>query len=94
MATFIMNGKYSQEAAKQISSERHKKLKELVKKFGGEIKAEFCMLGEKDVLFIFELPSSREAMKLSVALSKMTGIAFTTSEAVTVQEFLELTAEI
>jgi uncharacterized protein with GYD domain len=89
-----MNGWYSSEAIKQISTGRHQKVEELVKKFGGEIKGEFCMLGEKDVLFIVELPGTREAMKLSVALSQMSGIAFSTSEAVTVQEFLELVAEI
>ena len=94
MATFVMCGKYSQEAVKQISAGRHQKVQELVKKFGGEIKAEYCMLGEKDVLFIVELPSAREAVKLSVALSKMTGISFSTSAAVTVKEFLELTADI
>jgi uncharacterized protein with GYD domain len=52
------------------------------------------VLGENDVLFIVELPGAREALKLSIALSKMTGIAFTTSAAVTVQEFLELMADI
>jgi uncharacterized protein with GYD domain len=94
MVTFIMNGKYSMEAVRQISTERHQKVQELVNKFGGEMKGEFCMLGEKDMLFIVELPSAREAMKLSVALSKMTGIAFSTSAAVTVKEFLELMADV
>jgi uncharacterized protein with GYD domain len=94
MATFLMCGKYSLEAIKQISSERHQMAQELVKKFGGEMKGEYCMLGEKDVLFIVDLPSAREAMKLSVALSKMTGIAFSTSAAVTVKEFLQLTADV
>lgn len=94
MATFIMNGRYSTEAIRQISKGRHQKVEELVKKFGGELKSEYCMLGEKDVLFIVELPGAREAMKLSIALSKMSGIAFSTSEAVTVKEFLELVAEI
>ena len=94
MATFVMNGRYSHEAVKHISAERHHKVDELLKKFGGKMKAEFCMLGEKDVLFIVELPGTREAMQLSVALSKMTGIAFATSEAVTVKEFLELMADI
>jgi uncharacterized protein with GYD domain len=94
MATFIMNGKYSVEAIKQISAERHQMVQELLNKFGGEMKDEFCMLGEKDLLFIVELPSAREAMKLSIALTKMTGIAFTTSAAVPVREFLELMADI
>ena len=93
MATFIMCGKYSQEAIEHISAERHREVEKLLKKLGGEMKGEFCLLGEKDVLFIVELPGTREAMQLSVGLSKMTGIAFTTSAAVTVKEFLGLMAE-
>lgn len=94
MATFIMCGKYSLEAIKQISAERTQKSLELFKKFGGEVKAMYALLGEKDLLFVAELPGVAEAMKASVALSKMTGIAFTTSPAVSVEEFDKLMAEI
>ena len=44
MGTFIMFGRYSQEAIKQISSECHQKIEDLLKKFGGEMKGEYCML--------------------------------------------------
>lgn len=92
MATFLMCGKYSLEAVRLISAERTQQTRELVKKFGGEVKGMYAMLGEKDLLFIVDLPSAQEAMKLSVTLSKMTGIAFTTSAAVTVEEFDKMMA--
>jgi len=50
------------------------------------------MLGEKDLLFILAFPRMEQAMKASVALSKMTGIAFTTCPAVSVEEFDRLMA--
>ena len=89
-----MGTKATKEAIRHISAERHLEVEKLLNKIGGEMKGEYCMLGEKDVLFIVEPPSTREAMKLSIALGKMTGIAFTTSTAVTVREFLGLVAEL
>lgn len=94
MATFIMCGKYSGEAVKQISAERTTKTVELFKKFGGEVKAMYALLGEKDLLFIVELPGPEAAMQVSVSLAKATGIAFTTAPAVTVKEFDKLMAKI
>ncbi|OGP74754.1 MAG: hypothetical protein A2Y80_03580 [Deltaproteobacteria bacterium RBG_13_58_19] len=92
MATFIMCGKYSGEAVKKISADRTDKTVKLAKKFKGEIKGMYALLGEKDLIFIVTLPGIGEAMKFSVALSKLTGIAFTTSPAVTVAEFDKLMA--
>jgi uncharacterized protein with GYD domain len=93
MATFLMFGKYSTEAVKQISPARTEKTKKLVKQFKGEVKGMYALLGEYDLLFIAELPGAEQAMQFSVALSKLTGIAFTTSPAVTVAEFDKLMAE-
>jgi uncharacterized protein with GYD domain len=90
MATFIMCGKYSLDAVKKISADRTKKTMDLVKKSGGSVKGMYAMLGEKDLLFILDLPSIEAAMQLSVGLSKMTGIAFSTSPAVSVAEFDKL----
>jgi len=42
------------------------------------------------VMLIVDFPGIEQAMKASVALSKMTGIAFTTSPAVTVEKFDEM----
>jgi uncharacterized protein with GYD domain len=92
MATFIMCGKYSLDAVKKISADRTSKTMELIKKHKGSVKGMYAMLGEKDLLFILELPSVAAAMQVSVALSKMTGIAFSTAPAVTVEEFDKLMA--
>jgi uncharacterized protein with GYD domain len=56
------------------------------------VKAMYSMLGEKDLLFILTFPRMEQAMKASVALSKTTGIAFTTCPAVSVEEFDRLMA--
>ena len=87
MATFFMFGKYSHEALKEISAERTDRVVSLIKKIGGEVKSMHALLGENDLVFIVDLPGMEEALKTSVALSKLTGISFTTSQAVTVKEF-------
>ena len=94
MDLFIMFGKYSAEAVKGISPQRTTKAVSLVKKLGGDIKAMYALLGEKDVLVILTLPGVQEAMKASLALSKLTGISFTTSPAITVEEFDKLVSQL
>ena len=94
MATFLMLGKYSADAVKQISADRTEKTMKLVQQFRGEIKGMYALLGEYDLLFIADLPSAEQAMQFSVALSKLTGIAFTTSPAVSVAAFDKLMAEV
>jgi uncharacterized protein with GYD domain len=92
MATFLMFGKYSTEAVKEISAKRTEKAIKLFKKFDGEVKSMYALLGEQDLVFIVDLPGIEQAMKASVALSKLTGISFRTSSAVTVEEFDKLIA--
>ena len=90
MATFIMFGKYSIDAVGKIGAERSKKAVALIRDLGGETKAAYALLGETDVVAIVELPGVREAMRASVELSRMFGVSFTTSPAVTVEEFDKL----
>lgn len=92
MATFFMFGKYSAEASKQISSKRTEEAVNLIKKFGGEVKGMYALLGEKDLVFILTFPGVEQAMKASVALSKLTGISFTTLPAITIEDFDKLMA--
>ncbi|MBM4283710.1 MAG: GYD domain-containing protein [Deltaproteobacteria bacterium] len=87
METFVMFGRYTSEGIQGISAERTKKTVDLLKQHGGELKAAYALLGATDLMLIVSLPGVAEAMEVSVALSKMTGIAFTTSPAVTVEEF-------
>jgi uncharacterized protein with GYD domain len=94
MGTFFMFGKYSSEALKEISIERTDKANNLIKKFGGEVTSMYALLGEKDLVFIVNFPGLEQAMKASVALTKLTDISFTTSPAVTVEEFDKMIAEV
>jgi uncharacterized protein with GYD domain len=94
MATFLMFGKYSAEAAKKISSKRTKDVVNLIKKFGGKVKAMYALLGERDLVFILTFPEMEQAMKASVALSKSTGISFATYPAVTVEDFDKMVTKI
>lgn len=94
MATFILFGKYSTEALKKITAERTNKATNLIKKLGGKVSAMYALLGQYDLVLIADFPGTEEAMKASIALSKMTGIAFTTSPAVTVEQFDKLTANV
>jgi len=90
MATYLMFGRYTMEGLKGITAERSDKAAALLKKHGGELKAGYALLGKDDLLLIAEFPGTEQAMKASLALTKLTGITFLTSPAVTMAEFDKL----
>ncbi len=92
MATFLMFGKYNAESVKGISKKRTQKVSEVTKKLGGKVLASYALLGCHDLVFIVDLPDTAKAMKASIDLAKATGIGFTTSPAVTVEEFDKIVA--
>jgi len=92
MATYILFGKYSVEGLKGISAKRSSEAKALVKKHGGELKAGYATLGGVDLVLVADLPDTARAMATSAALAKLTGVAFTTSPAVTIEEFDKIVA--
>ena len=94
MATFVMLGKYTPQALADLSPKRTDKAVALIKKHKGEVVSMYATLGENDLVLILEFPGVEEAMKASVALTKMTGIAFNTSPAVPVEMFDKLTAKL
>jgi uncharacterized protein with GYD domain len=87
MATFFMFGKYSAAALKGIGPGRTEQTKVLIKEHGGELKAGYAVAGGLDIILIVELPDNARAMAVSAALTRLTGVAFTTSPAVTLEEF-------
>lgn len=87
MGTFFMFGRYSKESIQAISGKRTDDTKALIEKMGGRLVSAWALLGEVDLVLIVELPGKDEAIKTSVALSKMLGIGFTSAPAVTVEEF-------
>lgn len=90
MATYVMFGKFSIDAVKEISRERTKRAIAIVHKCGGEVKEVYAMLGEVDVLAIMDFPGIKDAMKASVELTKLLEISFNTVPAITINEFDKL----
>jgi len=90
MATYILFGKYSQDSIKKISVKRTEKAKELIKKNAGEIKSGYALLGKTDLVLIVEFPDLEHVLKTSIALTKMLGISFTTTPAVSMDDFDKL----
>lgn len=94
MTTFIMFGKYSPEAMKGMSKARTAEANALLRKHGGEPKAAYALLGKTDLLLIVDFPGAAEAVKASLALTRLTGIGFATSPALTIEEFDKLIGEL
>ena len=85
-----MFGKYSSGAIKDISAKRTEKANSLIEKYGGTVKSVYALLGDYDLVLIVDLPGVEEAMKASIAVSKLTGISFSSSQAVPVADFDKL----
>jgi len=87
-----MFGKYSPEALKGISAERTKKANDIILKLGGKIVAQYALLGDKDLVFIVNLPGVEEAIQASAGLYKLTGISFSSIPAITIEKFDKILA--
>jgi uncharacterized protein with GYD domain len=87
MTTYFLFGKYSQEAIKEISSERSTKANDIIESNGGKFVSGYALLGDIDLVLIVDFPGTEQAMKAAVDLAKILGIGFTTAPAVNVEEF-------
>jgi len=93
MSIFLMFGRYSPEAIKNISSNRTEKARELIKKNNGKIISMYAVMGDHDLVFTIDFPDEKSVMSTSIALYRLTGIHFTTSAVVDVEQFDTLVAE-
>ena len=84
MRTFFIFGKASSGELREISIKYRAQAVKLVESLGGDVKSIYMMLREKYLVIVFVFPGLREAMKASLALSKLTGISFQTCPAVLV----------
>ncbi len=87
MGVYFMYGKYNQGSLAGVSGERTKKAGEAIAKAGGKLISAYALLGKYDLVAITEFPDTKAVMKASIALTKLTGIGFTSFPAVTVEEF-------
>ena len=94
MPIFLMFGKYSPEGIKNISAARTDQAREVIAQNGGNIISMYAVMGEHDLVFTIEFDSPNTAMATSVALYKLTGIHFTTSPVVDVEQFDRLMGEV
>ena len=92
MNTYFMFGKYSAEAIKGVSAERTKKANDIILKLGGKILAQYALLGDKDLIFIVNLPGVEEVIKASASLHKLTGISFSSVPAISIEKFDQIMA--
>lgn len=87
MQTFVMVGKYSTDAVRDISANRTDKAVGLIKELGGKVLSMYALLGGYDVVLTVELPDLKTAMRASLGLTILTGINFSTYPAVSVPDF-------
>jgi uncharacterized protein with GYD domain len=92
MTTFFMFGNYNAESIRDMSIERTNQVVAEIEKLGGKVLAMHALLGQFDLCFWVNLPTVEDAMKASVNITRMTGISFTTSPAVTVETFDQMVA--
>lgn len=92
MATFFMFGKYSQQGMEGITAGRTAKAKQVIGKLGGKVQSMHILLGVYDLVIVADLPDTAAAIKASVALTKLTGIGFSTAPAIPVAQFDKLVA--
>ena len=87
MAMYLMLGKYSLDAIRGIAADRTKKVVDAIGKSGGKVNSMYALLGSYDLAFLVDFPREADAMKASISVTKLTGIGFTTSPAMPVEEF-------
>ncbi len=90
MAKFFMYGKYTKDAMVDISADRTKQALDAIAKAGGKVNSMYALLGKYDIVLITDFPGVAEVMKASVALNKLTNIAFTSFPAITIEEVYKI----
>ncbi|MBC8214686.1 MAG: GYD domain-containing protein [Candidatus Marinimicrobia bacterium] len=87
MSTYYMFGKYSIGAISEMSPSRTDECTKVIEEYGGEIILMHALLGEHDLVFIVNFPDNESALKASLVLTRITGIAFSTAPATSVDHF-------
>jgi uncharacterized protein with GYD domain len=82
-----MFGKYTPDSIEDISAQRTQNATKVIGDAGGKVVSGYALLGETDLVLIAEFPGNEQAMKASVGLARLLEISFTTSPAVSIEEF-------
>jgi uncharacterized protein with GYD domain len=87
MTTFFFFGSYTGDAIEGIDARRTRDAEKIITGFGGELRSVYALLGESDIVMIAELPGVPEALQVSIALTRKTGIRFRSVPAMPVADF-------
>ncbi len=87
-----MFGKYGPEGIQQITAQRSRLVHDLIAKAGGRVRESYALLGQYDLVFVVDLPNMTDAIRASMAMSRLTNISFSTCAAMPIAEF-DQTAE-
>ena len=94
MTTFFFFGSYTSDAIEGIDARRTKAAEEIITGFGGKLRSVYALLGESDIVMIAELPAVPEALQVSIALTRKTGIRFRSAPALPVADFDKLASDV
>jgi len=94
MTTFFLFGSYTQDAMDGIDAGRTKKAEDVINGYGGKLRSVYALLGEYDIVMIADLPGVPEALQISIALTRDTGIAFSSCPAIAVADFDRLASAV
>ena len=92
MQTYVMLGKYSSEAVRDISANRTENSLNLIRELGGKMISMYSLLGGYDLILTAEFKDIQTAMKASLGLTVLTGIGFSTYPAISIADFDRLIA--
>ncbi len=87
MSTYVMMGRYSAESVTGISADRTRQAREMIEGQGGTVLSMYALLGDRDLMIIADLPDADAALLASIGLTKLTGVAFSTSPAMDISHF-------
>lgn len=90
MALYLMLGNYTNPSVREINAGRTKEAVGIIEKNNGQVVSMYAMLGQFDVVLVVNLPGNREAMEVSVGLSRITGIHFNTGPVIPIDRFDEM----
>jgi uncharacterized protein with GYD domain len=93
MSTYVLFGNYTADSIRGASAKRTEEAAALIKSLGGDVIAGYALLGETDLVLVVDLPDTERAMRASAGLTKLTGIAFRTSPAVSLKDFDRLISQ-
>lgn len=89
---FLILGNYSHNGVSGVSSQRTKKVYDVVQQMGGRVCDAYALLGTHDIALIVELPTTEDALKLATILQTSVGMSTSTFPAIAIQQF-DLIAE-